>query len=267
MSTTEKNDMIQIIPDQITPELESLFDADMPVSIRCYGVLDGQLPGRIFTDDVVNPTRIAVQESVDGTVYLGGSFDSERLQQLITDLRRDSDVLFGMWHDDERLKLLPPNPDYDGLTLDFTGRPIGHGLANYLGQLPAGCEVRRMDSDLLERSLDRDYTLDVFGTAENALKKGIGYCLLKDSEVVSEAFAAPLIRYRLEMGTKTHPDHRGKGYATLVCAHLIRTCEQLGFDTYWNCAKQNLASAVIARKLGYRNEREYRLLAWFKTKA
>ena len=50
----------------------------------------------------------------------------------------------------------------------------------------------------------------------------------------------------------------------VTCAHLIRDCEARGYQTYWNCARQNLASAAVARKLGYRTEKEYRLLAWFK---
>jgi RimJ/RimL family protein N-acetyltransferase len=37
----------------------------------------------------------------------------------------------------------------------------------------------------------------------------------------------------------------------------------MGQQTWWNCAKQNVASAALARKLGYRTEREYRVLAWF----
>jgi RimJ/RimL family protein N-acetyltransferase len=45
---------------------------------------------------------------------------------------------------------------------------------------------------------------------------------------------------------------------------FIRACEGLGYRTYWICARQNRASAAVARKLGFRTEREYRLWAWFK---
>jgi RimJ/RimL family protein N-acetyltransferase len=43
--------------------------------------------------------------------------------------------------------------------------------------------------------------------------------------------------------------------------------ELLGYQTYWNCAKGNVASATLARKLGYHTEKEYRLLAWSKLEA
>jgi RimJ/RimL family protein N-acetyltransferase len=55
-----------------------------------------------------------------------------------------------------------------------------------------------------------------------------------------------------------------KGYASITCAHIIHEMEQQGYLTYWNCAKQNQPSVALARKLGYRCEKEYRLLAWFK---
>jgi RimJ/RimL family protein N-acetyltransferase len=66
------------------------------------------------------------------------------------------------------------------------------------------------------------------------------------------------------VGVMTHELYQGRGYATLTCAHLLQACEALGYQTYWNCAKQNRASAALARKLGYRVEREYKLVAWFK---
>jgi RimJ/RimL family protein N-acetyltransferase len=69
----------------------------------------------------------------------------------------------------------------------------------------------------------------------------------------------------VEMGVTTRAQYQRRGYATLTCAHLIRACEERGYRTYWNCAKQNLASAAVARKLGYRREKVYRLLAWFKS--
>jgi hypothetical protein len=57
------------------------------------------------------------------------------------------------------------------------------------------------------------------------------------------------------------PDYDGRTLY-FTCARLIQACEELGHATWWDCAKQNLASVALARKLGYRTEREYRVLAW-----
>jgi RimJ/RimL family protein N-acetyltransferase len=45
-------------------------------------------------------------------------------------------------------------------------------------------------------------------------------------------------------------------------AKLIEMCEAERHSTWWDCAKQNVASANLARKLGYINEREYRYVGW-----
>jgi RimJ/RimL family protein N-acetyltransferase len=50
----------------------------------------------------------------------------------------------------------------------------------------------------------------------------------------------------------------------MTSARLIQEIEAMGGQTYWNCARQNVASAAVARKLGYRIEKEYRCMVWGK---
>ena len=90
----------------------------------------------------------------------------------------------------------------------------------------------------------------------------LGYCLMQGDKVLSEATAGPPDMGLREPGVLTQEDHRGKGYATLTVAHLIHEIESLGERSYWNCSKENVASAAVGRKLGYRVEKEYRWLYW-----
>ena len=50
----------------------------------------------------------------------------------------------------------------------------------------------------------------------------------------------------------------------MVTARLIQEIEAKGKRTYWNCTIQNVGSAAIARKLGYRIRKEFRCMAWRK---
>jgi RimJ/RimL family protein N-acetyltransferase len=256
--------MIQLTPKQLTPALRALFDPSLPTMPRAFNVLDGRIAGQILTDDPAHPSWAAVREATFGTLYLGGIFTAPVLHQLVDDLRKTGDVLIGRWPDDLLLPLLPRCPDYDGWTLYFTDRPRHTGLESYLQQMPSGCELRSRDRALFERSLDRDSALAAFGSAEHVLAKSLGFFLMRGDEILCEAATGPAVLGRIEVGVTTHEPYRGRGYATLTCAQLIRTCEEQGYDTWWDCAKQNLASAAVARKLGYRTEREYRLLAWFR---
>jgi len=210
------------------------------------------------------PTWGAVQEGAFGTVYPGGALAASTWNRLISKLREDGDVLVGLWPDDERIQLLPLAPDYDGLTLDFTNRLIGAGLDGYLQQLPDGCNIRNLDRELFGRSEGHDFYSVLYGSAEQALEKVHARFLMHGAEICCESYAYFAALGMIEIATSTREQYRGRGYATITCAHLIQDCEARGYQTYWNCARQNLASAALARKLGYRTEKEYRLLAWFK---
>jgi RimJ/RimL family protein N-acetyltransferase len=154
---------------------------------------------------------------------------------------------------------------YDGFTLEFTDRDASDGQDDNLMRVPRGCEVRRMDDALFRQCADREYYATIFGGAEQALTQGIGYCLLRGDEIACEAFAGPTGLGMIEISVTTHEPYRRQGYAACTCAHLIKDCEARGLQTYWNCAKQNLPSAALAHKLGYRAAREYHLLAWFQS--
>jgi GNAT superfamily N-acetyltransferase len=262
----EKRFIVQINPDQVTPQFRSLFTPSDPASLRLFAVLDGDARGRIFADHPENPSWGVAQEAAFGSLYLGGKIHSARLRRLVAHLCLEGDVLIGLWPSDPRLRLLPPAPDYSGFTLDFSSRQPAPAL-ELLPAVPEGCELRRMELPLLDRCAGKGLYLAMYGSAEQALEKGYGLCLTNHHELLCEAFAGPAALGSIEIGTETHPDHRRKGYAMLTCAHLIHEMEQQGYRTYWNCAKQNQASIALARKLGYGKEKEYRLLAWLKKDA
>lgn len=236
----------------------------MPAGFRCFAVIEGDAVGRVFTDDPASPAWGVVQEAAFGALYPGGALDAPSWQRLIAKLREDGDVLVGFWPDDERIQMLPSDSDYDGFTLDFTDRPIGAGLDTYLSRLPDDYTIRNLDRELFERSADRDFYTALYGSAEQVLEKAYARFLMRGDEICCESYAYFAALGMIEIAISTREQHRGRGYATIACAHLIHACEQLGYQTYWNCAKQNLASAAVARKLGYRTQKEYRLLAWFK---
>ena len=252
--------MIQIEPHQVTPKLRSLFDPDYPTAPRCFAVLDGRVPGQILIDDLLNPTWGLVRQAGAGTTFIGGSPDSSTVGQVVTHLRKsEGDVFFGLWDGDSRLDLLPSHPDAVFASLRFTNRPLREGLGIYLSQVPEGCAVRRVDSEIFERCLWRDDIASEYGSADAFFRQGMGFCLMRGDEILSEAYADVPASGWMEIGTVTHEQYRGLGYSTIACAHVIQACEELGGETFWMCLKTNLASVAVARKLGYRTKEESRL--------
>jgi RimJ/RimL family protein N-acetyltransferase len=168
----------------------------------------------------------------------------------------------GVWQEDPVLDFLPTDYNYDGLALDFTERPMGEGLADFLNELPDGLTLRRMDKELLTRSINYESMLAGLVEPDRVLEQVVGVFLMKGNEILAEAVSGPVIRGEVEIGIETYPVHRQHGYAAIASAALIQACETKGWKTYWNCAKQNVPSMKLARKLGYRLEQEYRVLAW-----
>ena len=258
--------MIRITADQVTPTIRSLFRTDEMQAARCFAVLDGTpLPGKILVDNPIDPQWAIVQEAIDNTLYLGGSIDAPTFAEVFAALRRDGDVLVGMLPSDPRIRYLPPDPWYDGRTLEFYDRPIGEGLHTYLQRVPADCTIKRLDRDLIMRTEWGPDDVKAIGGIDIWEQCCFGYVLMRGGDILSEATVGPPALGLYELGVFTQEEHRGKGYGTMVVAQLTQEIEARGGQTYWNCAKQNVASAAIARKLGYRIEKEYRCMAWGKT--
>jgi RimJ/RimL family protein N-acetyltransferase len=247
---------------QVTAPLRALFDVGQPLAIRCFAVLDGSIRGQIWTDNLTKPTWGAVQEAAFGTLFLGGRPNATLVCELVEELRQEQDVALALWPNHPYNQLLPSASDFDGRELEFTDRPLG---ADPLSDLvvPEDCELRPIDATWFERCRYRDYYAAYFGSAERTLEQGFGFCLVKGQELLSEAFAADAALGMIEIGTITGEAYRRRGYGALVCAQLIRECEARGYRTYWNCAKENQASAGLARRLGHQTEKEYRYVVWY----
>lgn len=255
--------MRNISSEQVTPELRNLFNPEDPQSTRCFNALAGVMRGgKIFTDDPSNPTWGVVQESYDGTVFLGGAIDKTIAASVFAHLREAGMVIVLLPDDDSRLELLPTDIHYDGRSLEFYDHSVGQGLDRILNQVPDGFELRRTDRELVLRTQWGPYDVEWWGGLDGWAQNQVGFVLMKDDEILSEASVGPAITGVREPGVITHEAHRGKGYGTIVAARLIQEIESLGERTFWNCTKQNLGSARIARRLGYRVEKEFRNMHW-----
>ena len=166
--------MIEIPSQQVTVRLQALFSRDEPQHQRCFAVLAGHAAGRVLTDDLALPNWGMVWEAGDGTLYLGGAVTGPLLGQAVDMLRRAGDVLLGLWPDDPRWALAPPNPDYTGATIDFDDRPPGEGLDHFVQQMPADCQVVRVDERLLARARWYAALIRQFGSVAGFFDHALG---------------------------------------------------------------------------------------------
>jgi RimJ/RimL family protein N-acetyltransferase len=150
------------------------------------------------------------------------------------------------------------------LTLYFPERSPHVALAALMQPLPEGHALAPRDARLFELSPDYDSTLAAFGTVDDVLRHTLGVSLLHDDAVLCEAATGAPTHGRIEVGVTTAEAARRRGFATAACARLIAMCEARGYATWWDCAKQNIASVRLAHRLGYQSGREYRYVWWAK---
>jgi RimJ/RimL family protein N-acetyltransferase len=127
--------------------------------------------------------------------------------------------------------------------------------------VPDEARIVPVDESLLEQTEWYEDTLHAFGSIARWRGLGLGYALIIGDQMVAEALAGPRCRGQREMGVVTREAHRRRGYGTLVSLALARACEARGDRLWWNANADNLASVKIARRLGFRDERRYELVA------
>jgi len=87
--------------------------------------------------------------------------------------------------------------------------------------------------------------------ANDFSKRAIAFSIMDGDNVASTAFSAFVIGKQLEIGIETSEKYRGKGYAIETCVSLIDYCLEHGYEPVWACRFENIASFLLAQKLGF----------------
>jgi len=226
--------------------------ADHRKSFLIDAIVEGH-HGDVFVDDASTP-HVARLEYAD-IVVLGGDPLHASAHDLVATIPVDKAIL--------------PSPDgWDGLMRGVLGEDLvevtRYGFSDrslhtdHLLQLaeriPPRTEVRRIDLDLArtiaaDGSLISEDHVRNFDSPEDFVERGIGFCALREGHVIAGASSYAVCDSGIEIQVNTHPDHRGKGLATCVCAALVVWCQTEGLAAHWDAG--NEISVRLATRLGY----------------
>jgi predicted GNAT family acetyltransferase len=103
-----------------------------------------------------------------------------------------------------------------------------------------------------------------FGSPDEFLKHGFGFCIKHGEKVVSMAstFTPYDDEIEIEIDTCNSPEYRRKGLATVAGAALVEYALEKGLTPNWDA--QTPISVELAKKLGYSNPQPYE--AFFRVK-
>lgn len=118
--------------------------------------------------------------------------------------------------------------------------------------LPPGLYIQQVsERETFERCFWFDERQKLYGGVDNFLTHGRAYVLIgPEQSILSECYAS-IGGGHSEIGVVTHPEHRGKGYATMLLAEAISLLKQEQLCVDWSCNLDNQASLRSAFKLGF----------------
>lgn len=217
--------------------------------------------GRIYGNSVKSPTSAAALLGDFG--FLAGRADAEFLLQLKKCVcKRDFLILVPQ---DEPWEAVIENCYGESgrkvIRYAFKKETEGfdiQGLERLVNGLPKEYRLVMIDQQWYSycgrTSWCKDF-VSQYGSYEQYAKSGLGVLILKDGIPVSGASSYSSYRSGIEVEIDTREDYRRKGLATVCGAKLILEC--LGRNLYPSWDAQNLWSAALAGKLGYRFSHEY----------
>ncbi|HOK42993.1 MAG TPA: GNAT family N-acetyltransferase [Thermoclostridium caenicola] len=220
--------------------------------------------GHAWADDAQNPTCGKIM--VGDIAFLAGRPINPAARELVL-------VVPSRYRSGE-MYLVPETPEWDHLIENlFKGRcyrfqryAFHHEadgfdrekLAGLMASLPEGYAIEPIDArwygEIIKHAWSRDLCSQ-FASSEDYAKRGLGFCVIHNGQVVAGASSYALYDDGIEIQIDTREDHQRKGLAAACAAALILECLKRGLFPHWDAA--NMASVKLAEKLGYRLKGPY----------
>lgn len=234
-------------------------------------VINSNLDGTIYTDDISSMKMAIVQTNFDWFFFIG-SYDDENsiesfaslINQRIIDGSRQI-VIFGLPQEiiimiesklDIKLKAISK------MSYKFNQESYINNVHKYSSR--QDMIIEKIDDRNIDSVMKNIDGIKMFWrTDKNFLEKSFGYVLFKDSEVVSVCFANNMNGSLREIDIFTSEDFRGKGYAVHTCSAFIDHCLEHNLRPLWETVNLNKSSCRLAEKLGFELSFEYPMYVWF----
>ena len=238
------------------------------------GVISGTNRGKIFVNNLENPTAALVW-AINEMFYLIGDHQDASflasLERYIVDVITPDALKIG--EDYFNLELYP------SIEWEKVLQNIFHKINLQRGErvpfrfhkeqfdtiqkkvAPSGYTLKKIDKSIILQDSSNNIESEIlkfWKSQESFLTNGIGYCVLKDQDVIGTCISAFVSGNEYEIGINTYQtEHRGKGLATLMATSFIEECIAVGGTPHWTTESFRLDSIAIAEKMGFEKLEHY----------
>jgi len=223
-----------------------------------YSIVESRQHGRIFVDNVESPNTVLFWHYC-GFAYLVGDTDNNDFNFNLCRL------LSGEFEDNQRRLILHINDNkwneqiidimknmgniYSNERYIFRFDKVQHESQKY--SVPKCFSVNEINDNILAKLKGKIVPSFSWHTAEEFLQHGKGFCLIDNKNISCTAFSSGIGNRQMDIGVETNEQYRGKGLGTLVAAEMVEYASNNGYEPAWGCDVNNIASATVAKKLGF----------------
>lgn len=274
-----KNGMMLVQVTQYEEILKKLKEIPFN-TLFASAVLECKAPGSVFVDNINEPKTFYIAHYY-GMSLLFGDTDNETFNTSLSDymLNVSTHRLKQEWLQvypekwNEKLKEILNNKIIDCSTLEDTysqtdldilieksrkSHVIKWTRVNFKykeltvnSELPAEYTLKLIDPyiyDHIEGTVIPKY---FWNSREQFLSDGIGYALMKGTDIVSIAFSSCIVGNHLEIGVETSKNYRGMGLGKYACIKMLTFCKNNNYIPIWACRRENAGSYKLAKSLGF----------------
>jgi len=253
--------MIELHNDQF--EIVRPLFRDLEFNLSIFAVIEGAVQGKIWVDNPSHPkTAFAVTPEAQ---YIAGDPHNP-------DFNRGLKAWYARR---PHVELIYDSPDweaqFDSLLAGKFARKFPclyyslktPKIPHWKELIPAGFAMLQVDREFLNRTHLKNFAevsdrMEDWGSVDNFLEKGFGFCLLHGDAIVSRCIADNASRAACEVGIGTHDGYRRQGFAALTLAATVEYCLSNGLTRIgWHCLENNVGSWKTAEKAGFELTRRY----------
>jgi RimJ/RimL family protein N-acetyltransferase len=266
--------MIHLLKNNAYQHIRPLYQKLEVFQPMVSAVLDGIHPGKVWVDNLNDPQTAFLVTFLSGGgaawCFLAGDpghldFNAALNKAIFEEKLVGKDV--GMF-------LLTCSPENWNGQLEIFGnprQPIPMLRQHYVCRemtfdwqkhQPDGYETILMETGLFEQENLQipspvKTTLETWLTIEDQRFQDYGYVVVHQNQIVSWATVDFVNSGAGDLGFETLPDFQRRGLGSMVAAVTLEHGLEMGIETHWTCANDNIGSLRTAEKLGLMHERGY----------
>ena len=234
-----------------------------------YSVINKVIDGSVYVNDKINPKTVVI-------------FTESGLGRIIGDdlnksFNKELDEIFSKRLNEKKFTLCSSSIEWDNKIISLIGDRIydlkrssfeynvnkSNIEFEIKENIPKGFIIKKLTKDLINHcnEFNEDYYIKYWGSIDNFIKNGFGYCALFNGKVVGVCTSIYANEKYAEIDIFTDEKFRGKGLAFLLSKIFIRNCIDNNIIPSWDCETSNLSSYKLANRLGFEYKGEYTIYA------